>query len=96
MACRRCSTCGINYPEFKTEPCIPCGGTLSFFSDIEPHSAEEIVDRIRKIVWAPKGSFVLYGGVTLMDRFLKTIESLRGADDFIVECGDGPLPEGNE
>lgn len=96
MAARRCSTCSIDYPTAKTGACVACGGDLSYFGNVEPQSTEDIVDAIRKVVWSNPDDFKLYGGVTKTDRFRKTIESLRGADDFLTECGDWPAPEGNE
>jgi len=96
MATRRCSTCAINFASAKIGGCQACGGELNYFSDIDPHTEEEIKDLIGKAVWQSTGEFRLYGGATMMERYLLTIESLRGADDFLTECGDWPAPEGNE
>lgn len=96
MPCRRCSTCAINYPTAKTGPCVACGGELNFFSNIDPMSADEIRDAVAKVVWRSTGEFRLYGGVTMMERFERNVASLRGVDDFLLECGDWPAPDGNE
>ena len=96
MACRRCSTCAINYPEVKRSACTACGGELNYFSDLEPHGFEEIVERIRNVVWRSTSDFVLYGGATRTEQYTKALDSLRGADDFLLECGDWPAPEGND
>ena len=94
MAARRCSDCSIDYPTDHTGPCVVCDGSLSYFSNCEP--TEDLADAIAKAAWRDTGSFKLYGGATMMERFEKTLDSLRGADDFLVECSDFPAPTGNE
>jgi len=94
MACRRCSTCNINYPTVWEWPCRACGGTLSYFSNIEPD--RNLKKRVSDVLWSPVEGPPLYGGTTLMTRFERTLESLIGPDDFLFECGDRPAPAGHE
>ena len=104
MACRRCSTCSIDYPVKDAEtpegkdysdPCDACDGGLSYFSNIEP--AEDWREQVGQMLWrADEGWAPLWGGATMMTRFQREIESLAGADDFVFECGPLPAPRGQD
>ena len=96
MAARRCSTCSLDYPVAKTGPCVVCGGELNHFSNVDAMEPMELIDSVKKLVWRNPTSFNLYGGATNLEKFQKTIDSLRGADDFLLECGDWPAPVGND
>ncbi len=90
MPARRCSTCSLDLPldDFDAlAKCPLCEGGLSYFQNIEgnPDWREEVAQaRWRE----PAATSPMYGGATVMTRFERYLDSLVGADDFVLECGE--------
>ena len=96
MAARCCKKCFINYPSSfpMNDPCRVCDGNLLWDHGAKPD--ENWKEVVGLLVWKGADSDApMYGGTTVMTRFERFLDSIEGADDFVLECGDR-APAGNE